>query len=137
SIAWDRDMDDGVTTFGISGLLYNSNVMPYDRKTNSFWSQMREDCVRGPLIGQQMARYPCVETTWSTWKKILSSPLVLTQDTGFGKKYDINPYESYINDNSYLSYPVEYDDPRVPRKERVLGVIVNGKAKAYRFKDFE
>lgn len=137
AIAWNRELDEGVTTFGVSGLLYNSNVMPYDRLTTSVWSQMREDCVRGDLIGRNWTTYPVVETTWATWKRLLDSPNVLTRATGFNKDYDTNPYQDYISDNNFLAFPIEFMDDRVPSKERVLGVIVNGKAKVYRFQDFQ
>lgn len=136
ALAWNRELSNGVTTFGVSGLLYNSNVIPYDRSTESFWSQMREDCVRGDLIGEKLEIFPVVETTWRTWKTIFEQPTLMTTETGIGKDYDTNPYQGYIENNDLLSFPIELDDTRLPRKERVLGVIVNGKAKAYRFADF-
>lgn len=136
AVMWNRSIDGQPTTFGVSGLLYNGNVMPYDRETDSVWSQMRQESVTGELIGTQMEVYPVVETTWETCKFLYDEPLVLTRDTGFGKDYNTNPYESYITDNDWISYPVEYADSRLPNKERVLGIIVNGKAKVYQFKDF-
>lgn len=136
SIAWNRNLDNGLTTFGVSGALYNSNLVPYDRSTTSLWSQMREDCINGDLIYQKMETFPVIETTWQTWKKIIDEPLVLTTETGVGKDYETNPYEHYITNHDLLAFPVEYDDTRLPRKERVLGVVINGKARAYRFQDF-
>ncbi|MEM8528113.1 MAG: DUF3179 domain-containing (seleno)protein [Bacteroidota bacterium] len=52
AIGWKSKIDGKVTTFGVSGLLYNTNLMPYDRLTNSTWSQMRLDCVEGELQGK-------------------------------------------------------------------------------------
>lgn len=138
AIMWEREINGQVTTFGVSGLLYNGNVIPYDRNSESLWSQMKQECINGNLLGTQMTGITQVlETTWGTWKVIKDNPVVLTAETGFSKDYSVNPYENYVTDHSHLSYPVEYDDDRLQRKERVLGVIVNGKAKAYRFQDFE
>lgn len=137
AIMWDRTINGVPSTFGVSGLLYNGNVIPYDRQTGSLWSQMKQNCINGDLIGDQMNSVQVLETTWATWKLLKEAPEVLTTETGFGKDYTVNPYRRYIEDHSHLSYPVEYDDDRLPRKERVLGIIINGKAKAFRFKDFE
>ncbi len=134
---WNRTQNNITTTFGVSGLLYNGNVMPYDRETESIWSQMRQDCVNGQLIEDKMEIYQVLETKWSTAKQLYREPLVMTTETGFGKDYTVNPYESYITDNDWLSYPIEYEDDRLPNKERVLGVIINGKAKVYQFKNFQ
>ena len=136
AIAWDRAIDGDITTFGVSGLLYNSNVMPYDRNSESIWSQMKQECLKGSKIGTEMSTIQVLETSWEAWKQILGSPNLLTTNTGFSKNYDINPYAGYLSNQEALSYPVEYHDTRLPSKERVLGVVINDKAKAYRFQDF-
>lgn len=137
SVLWERRLENGeLTTFGVSGVLYNGNVITFDRSTTSLWSQMKQSCVNGILIGESMKSRQIVETTWSSWKLILNNQNVMTTETGFSKDYSINPYEPYIADQNNLSYPVDYRDERLPLKERVFGVIINGKAKAYQFKDF-
>jgi len=133
---WNRTINGNTTTFGVSGLLYNGNVIPYDRATESRWSQMLQDCINGQLIGSEMEIYQVLETKWSTAKLLYEEPLVMTTDTGFGKDYTVNPYENYITDNDWISYPIEHEDSRLPNKERVLGVIINDKARVYQFKDF-
>lgn len=134
---WNRTLDTGTTTFGVSGLLYNGNVIPYDRATGSNWSQMLQSCINGQLINNEMEIYQVLETKWSTAKQLYREPLVMTTETGFGKDYTVNPYASYITDNDWLSYPIEHEDSRLPNKERVLGIIINGKAKVYQFKNFQ
>ncbi|MEM9929251.1 MAG: DUF3179 domain-containing (seleno)protein, partial [Bacteroidota bacterium] len=52
-IGWDRIIDGEQTSFGVSGLLYNTNIIPYDRKTGSNWSQQRLECVNGELAGER------------------------------------------------------------------------------------
>lgn len=136
AIAWDREINGEVSTFGVSGLLYNANVMPYDRSSGSIWSQMKQECLNGSNIGTKMNTIRVLETSWEAWRQILGSLNVLTTDTGFSKNYEVNPYDGYLTNETALSYPVEYHDTRLPNKERVLGVVINEKAKAYRFQDF-
>jgi len=66
-VSWNRELDGEVTTFGVSGKLYNTNLMPFDRKTESYWSQMRLDCVQGDLVSTVIETFPIIETTWETW----------------------------------------------------------------------
>ncbi|MEL6945943.1 MAG: DUF3179 domain-containing (seleno)protein, partial [Bacteroidota bacterium] len=92
AIGWNRTIDGNTTTFGVSGLLYNTNLMPYDRLTNSTWSQMRLDCVGGELKGESADLYPVVETTWANWKKRYRNTKVLSTNTGFNRRYGQYPY---------------------------------------------
>lgn len=135
-IAWDRELDGEVTTFGVSGLLFESNLIPYDRKTNSNWSQMRLDCVNGPLQGQEINTFPIVETTWGTWKAMYPGTQVMTTETGFDRDYMRYPYGDYRTNDAYIIFPVTNPDDRLSEKERVHGVIVGDQAKVYRFESF-
>jgi len=135
AIGWNREVDGSVTTFGVSGLLYNSNLIPYDRQTDSHWSQMRLDCVQGKLQGEEIETYPVVETTWSTWKQLFPNSQVLNTSTGFNRSYGIYPYGDYKTSNRTI-FPVQPEDDRLHAKERVLGVIQNAEAKLYRFSAF-
>lgn len=132
---WSRTIDGEVTTFGVSGFLYNSNVVPYDRKTNSNWSQMLQKSVQGTLSGQNTQNLMVLETTLATWNIVSGSNQILSTDTGFNRDYHRNPYGSYPT-NSSINFPINFDDNRLHPKERVLGVVVNGIAKAYRFESF-
>ena len=136
-IAWNREINEKITTFGVSGLLYNTNLIPYDRLTNSNWSQMRLDCVNGSLLGDEIATYHLIETTWKTWKEMFPNSSVVTTNTGFSRNYAQFPYGDYKTNNSKLLFPVTPNDDRLPAKERVLGLIQNKKAKIYTFKLFE
>ncbi len=136
-IAWDRILNNGEeTTFGVSGLLYNTNLIPYDRKTDSNWSQMRNECVNGNLSGEDPVQYQVIETKWSTWKSMFPEAEVVGVNTGFDRNYGNYPYGTYINNNDYLIFPISPDDDRLPRKERVLGIRDNRDAKVYRFSSF-
>jgi len=132
---WNRKIDNTITTFGVSGLLYNNNVMPYDRKTNSIWSQMLLKSVQGELTGTNSENYFVLETNYETWIEISKDHQLMNTNTGYSRDYSRNPYGTYPS-NSTINFPVNFIDTRLHPKERVLGVIVDGKAKAYRFSSF-
>lgn len=135
-IGWNRDIDGNVTTYGVSGLLFNSNLIPYDRGSNSNWSQIRLDCVQGELKGRKVETFHLVETTWLTWKKMYPGTKVLSKNTGYSRDYGRYPYGNYRTDNDNLIFPVANEDDRIPNKERVLGIINAGSVRVYRFADF-
>ena len=132
-IGWNRKIRRDITTFGVSGLLYNTNLMPYDRETESTWSQQRLECVNGLYNGWQPETYSLIETTFRTWKKSFPNSKVMNANTGFVRRYSAYPYGDYRTNDDLLFFPVSNKDQRLPAKERVLGVMVNDQAKAYRF----
>lgn len=135
ALAWDTTGFSGDRTFGVSGLLYNSNLIPYDRQTDSNWSQMKELCVSGDLKGQKALSLHVIETTWGTWKELYPNSLVLSDDTGFSNNYSIYPYGDYKwSDN--LIFSVSNEDSRLHKKKRVHGIIVAGETKVYPLEDF-
>jgi uncharacterized protein DUF3179 len=135
AIGWHRTYEGKSTTFGVSGLLYNSNLMPYDRTTNSTWIQQGLVSVNGKLRDTPASTFQVLETTWSTWKTMYPQTVVVSQNTGHSRNYQEYPYGSY-RETDGLIFSVSVLDARLPQKERVLGVIVNGKVKVYRIKSF-
>lgn len=135
-ISWNREINKKETTFGVSGLLYNSNLILYDRETKSFWSQMRMECVRGDLMGIKAETTSVLETSWKTWKTIFPETNVLSTTTGYDRNYEEYPFGDYRTNHDLVGYPLVYDDMRVPRKERVHAIIIDGKAMAFRFSTF-
>ena len=133
---WDRIINGVETTFGVSGLLYNNNVIPYDRQTESYWSQMLGISIRGQLIGDVPTSYTIVETSWQTWNSMFPQLQILSPETGVDRDYSDFPYGSYRTNHNSISFPLTYDDNRLPRKERVHGIIIDGKVKVYRLEDF-
>ena len=135
-IGWNRIINGTKTTFGVSGLLYNSNIIPYDRLTDSYWSQLLHKSVNGQLIGTEAQTYNLIETTWETWKELYPESQILSQNTGFSRNYDRYPYGNYQT-NSALLFPVNNTDNRLHNKERVLAVFVEDNMTAYRFGSFD
>ena len=138
SIGLNRILEGKKTTFGVSGLLYNTNLILYDRLTDSYWSQMKNQCVAGDLVGNFPKNEILVETTYKTVKEMFQNAQVLSNKTGIYStgQYAVYPYGDYKTNNNRLLFPINNVDNRVPGKERVLGVVVNNDAQAYRFSDF-
>lgn len=134
-IGWGREVNGGVTEFGVSGLLYNSNLIPYDRNSDSNWSQMTNKCVNGELINTKINTHFLFETTWATWKEMYPNSQVITTNTGVNRNYSSFPYGNYRTSSS-INFPISNDDDRLHRKERVLGVLINEQARVYRFDKF-
>ena len=125
-----------MTTFGVSGLLYNSNLIPYDRESNSNWSQIRLDCVNGELKGKEVETKALVETTWKTWKEMYPQTKVVSAETGYNRKYGRYPYGDYRTNHNFVIFPVSNSDGRIDNKVRVHGIVRLGNAKIYPLSSF-
>jgi len=123
-------------TFGVSGLLYLSDVLMYDHQTESLWSQIKQEAISGALMGSRLKLIPVLHTTWEAWKKDHPHTLVLSQETGFFRDYDRDPYRSYA-ETSRLMFSVGNINPRLKPKDWVLGLHWNGRTKAYPFLELE
>ncbi len=117
-------------TFGVSGLLYNSDVLLYDRQTESLWSQMLSKAISGPLKGTRLSMLSLTHTTWSHWLGKHPNSLILSRETGFKRNYDRDPYDGYVDEKGTW-FPVAKKDPRFHPKERVIGLELDGRFKAY------
>lgn len=134
-IGWDRNVNGSETTFGVSGLLYNTNLIPYDRATNSNWSQILNESVNGNLSGEKADLIYLFETDFQTWKSMYPESKVVSIFTGFSRTYGITPYGDYATNNDFFLFPVEKDS-RLPLKDRVLAIVDENDAKAYTFDSF-
>ncbi len=136
ALAWNREIKGEVTTFGVSGYLHNNNLIPYDRKTDSNWSQMLGTSVNGQLSGLNAMQYQVIETTWRTWRQMYPNSEVISTDQGIYSNY-FYPYGDYRTNHGLLLFSLTNDDGRLPRKERILGIKINLSAKAYPLNVFE
>ena len=134
-MSWNRKIDGVTTTFGVSGLLYNSNIIPFDRNSDSNWSQMLLKSVNGDKAGKAVQVNKSLETTWKTWQAMYPQTTVVSTNTGFNRNYENYPYGSYKTNNNLL-FSITNSDTRLPKKERVAGVISGGNARVYRFGSF-
>ncbi len=135
-ISYERRISGEEVEFGTSGKLYNSNLVMYDRKTNSYWSQIDGIAIVSELTGMKLTPVSIDTVVWRDWKGAHADSEVLSQDTGFRRAYGRDPYGSYYED-SFVFFPVENSDDRVHPKTVIFGVTVNGVHKAYREDDLK
>ena len=120
-------------TFGVSGLLFNSDVLLYDRETESLWSQLMGSAVSGRSVDQKMELVAMEQTSWHDWQKRNPNTLVLSTATGFSRDYTRLPYDGY-EASPRLYFPVNNKSNKLSNKERVIGISVDGVHKAYAFR---
>lgn len=131
-VAFDRRVDGKLLDFGVSGLLYNSDVLLYDRQTNSLWSQLLAKSVSGPMKGRILRVLPLTQTTWGDWRNTHPQTQVLSTQTGHDRPYAQDAYPGY-EDSPDVMFPVAFRSAGFHPKERVLGVQVGPLSKAYPF----
>jgi len=121
-------------SFGVSGLLYNSDVLLYDRQTQSLWSQILGKSIAGPLKGVKLNLLPSSHTTWRQWRRRYPNSKVLSTRTGFRINYNKSPYMDYARSGN-LMFKVEHKNSAYRNKELVLGLTLGNKHKAYPFSE--
>lgn len=133
-VVYQARMDNRDLTFGVSGLLYNSDVLLYDRQTDSLWSQLHHHAISGPMKGRALVQLPSEHTLWRKWLKDYPDTLVLSRNTGATRDYNRDPYDGY-EESKLLYFSVEFMSQAFHPKARVIGVELNGLAKAYPFSE--
>jgi len=131
-----RFVDGQTVRLGVSGLLYNSNLIMWDRETESLWSQMRLESISGPQIRSSSPLLSVLEMTWLAWRTLHPDTVAISSDTGFSRDYRSYPYvrggfDYRVNDNDTFSSTEPPPDAQFENKDLVFGVSVNGSFKAY------
>ena len=129
-IAFNRKLWGDAVEFGTSGKLHNSNLVMYDRKTETYWQQIEGKAIVGELVGNKLVLVPIDTITYGAWKRKNPETRVLSKDTGKSRQYGRDPYGNYYTDES-LYFPVGAEDNRLHAKAVVFGVEVNGEYAAY------
>ncbi|QDT97222.1 DUF3179 domain-containing protein [Gimesia aquarii] len=131
---YNRKGTGGEIEFGISGFLYNSNVLLYDRtgsgKTDGLWSQLMSQSVAGPRVKEKLITLPVELTTWEDWKQRYPQTQVLSTDTGHPRDYQNRAYAGYFS-NDALMFDVNKHDDRLSNKTPLLGIWVGDQKRAY------
>ena len=131
-VAFDSRVDGRVLSFGVSGLLYNSDVLLYDRQTQSLWSQLLGQAISGPMKGRRLTMLALTQTTWADWRKSHPTTQILSTNTGKTRPYARDAYPGYESSQEII-FPVEFRSSGYHPKERVLGVKIGTQTKAYPF----
>lgn len=121
---------DDIGKLGVSGLLYNSDMLLYDRKTESLWSQVMETAISGRFKGDKLRSIPMTYTTWKGWHSAYPESLLLSRDTGYSRDYDSSPYIGYPTSNVQY-FPTANSDNRYRKKEPVIGLKVGSHTKVW------
>jgi len=135
-MAFSALVDDIAHTFGVSGLLYNNDVLLYDRQTQSLWSQLMDQAISGSHKGKRLLGLPVLHTSWQDWKNRHPESLVLSTDTGYSRNYSNNTYASYLK-SPQTFFPLSTISRRYHPKEDVLGLEIKGQYKVYPFIELE
>ncbi|HSH79934.1 MAG TPA: DUF3179 domain-containing protein, partial [Herpetosiphonaceae bacterium] len=133
AIAFDRRLDGRTLDFGTSGNLRHSDLVMWDRQTESWWQQITGEAIVGALTGRQLQMLPATIVAWEEFARQFPHGRVLSRDTGFDRNYGENPYVGYDNvDNPPFLFDGELDG-RLPPKERVVTVSLGGEDVAVPF----
>ncbi len=122
--------------FGVSGMLYQSDVLLYDKRSESLWSQLMMQAVAGPRTGEKLQLMSIEHSIWSDWKKAHPNTSVLSHHTGYHRDYSRNPYAGY-EDVSGTYFPVYNHDDRLPAKTWVLGLGMGNHHLAWKLDDLK
>ncbi|HEX9645572.1 MAG TPA: DUF3179 domain-containing protein [Acidimicrobiia bacterium] len=132
AVSYQRVIDGVETTFGTSGRLFASALVMYDRATESLWTHFDGRAVAGVLTGRQLDPLPSPLLAWSDFKDAFPDGVVLDRAaTGFGRPYGENPYTGYDDPNTTPFLFRGTVDDRAQAKQRVVGVAVDGAARAW------
>lgn len=131
-----QGFERGPVEFGVSGRLVNSNLTMYDRGTDSWWPQMLATAIRGPLTGESLREFRVTWTTWDRWSGAYPDTAVLTEDTGFSRRYGVDPYGQYNEKRGYYSstrtlFEPLQGDGRAHPKAVVIGTRTSAGAVAF------
>jgi len=129
-IVFDRRVNGRKPSFGVSGLLYQSDLVMYDRDTESLWPQLAMKAISGPMVGAQLRLLPSEDMKWAAWRQAHPDGKVLSTATGHSRDYLRDAYADYARPSETM-FPVRWTRSELGKKDWVVGVIVNGQAKAY------
>jgi len=125
-----RTVAGKTTEFGVSGVLYNSDLVLYDRATETLWDQIEAKGIVGSMTDEHLELIPVSMSRWAKWRGRHPETLVLSTDTGFDYDYTKDRYADY-RDSTRLFMPVSATDMRVHAKTVVFGFDLASGAVAY------
>ena len=120
AVGIERTVGGTTTTFGVSGVLYNSDLVLYDRATETLWDQIEAQGIVGPMTGERLTLVPVSMSKWGRWRAKHPDTLVLSTDTGFEKDYTGDRFAEY-RESTRLFMPVSATSERLHAKTVVYG----------------
>ena len=120
AVVFDRRVGERVLDFGVSGNLRFSDLVMFDRQTESWWQQLTGEALVGELAGTQLDFIPAPIVSYEEFQRAHPEGLVLSRETGFRRPYGYNPYIGYDTGRPWLAEA--YRDRRLPAMERVVAL---------------
>ena len=135
AIVFDRRLDGAVLDFGTTGRLRRSDLVMYDRQTETWWQQLTGAGIIGEHAGRELVRLPAAVVAWNDFHTGYPDATVLSRETGHARPYGSNPYSGYDSATRPFLFRGT-PDPRLPAMERVLHVSAGGAERIYPFGAF-
>jgi len=132
TVAYKRVINGEPVEFGTTGLLYNSNLVMYDRLTDSYWTQIRGEAVIGELSGMKLEKLPLQTMKWKDAQARFPQAQVLSKNTGFSRAYGTDPYTDYYEREEIL-FPVKNTQSKYDLRTKtiIIGLTINNESRAY------
>ena len=121
AVVFDRRVGDRILSFGTTGKLRNSDLVMYDRQTESWWQQFTGECIVGDLLGSEVKSLPSRVESVGRFRSRFPDGRVLSEPTGRHREYGRNPYVGYDTSSSPFLYRGPYNE-RLPPLARVVVV---------------
>ncbi len=131
AIAFDRRVDGRTLSFGVSGMLRHSDMVKYDRATESWWQQFTGEAIVGDLTGTKLRQLPAQIVSFKQFIEAHPESKVLSRETGYRRDYGRNPYVGYDDASASPFLYRGKQDSRLRPMEKIVAVEVGGKFKAY------
>jgi hypothetical protein len=133
AIVFDRTVNGQLLDFGTTGKLRNSDLVMWDRQTESWWQQITGEAIVGTMTGAKLKFIPAPMVSWADFKDSFTEGQVLSRDTGFDMDYGLPSYFGYDQlDNTPALFHGQIDD-RLPAMERIVGLTIGDETVAYPF----
>ncbi|MEM7058007.1 MAG: DUF3179 domain-containing protein [Pseudomonadota bacterium] len=101
-LVFDLRMDGQELELGVSGMLRHSDMIMYDRQTESWWQQFTGEAIAGDMLGKTLTPLPALLESWAAFKSRHPDGLVMAEPTGHSRSYGSNPYRSYDTGTPFL-----------------------------------
>ncbi len=126
AIVFDRVADGTTLDFGVSGMLRNSDMVMYDRQTDSLWQQITGEGIVGVYTGQVLKMLPSQMIPFEEFARVYPEGLVLSRQTGHSRPYGRNPYTGYEFGSGPIMPVRQQSLPRSVRPMDKLVVLDDG-----------
>jgi hypothetical protein len=130
ALVFDRRLDGKVREFGVSGLIYQSDLLMFDRETESLWSQIAARAVTGEFAGRRLKLLRSNVMPWGKWRGLHPESTIVSQETGHNRDYAKPPYGNYSK-SKRLVFEVKLDTSRHPKLPTLGLRLPEGPSRAY------